>query len=143
MSQLQATAPPLPNNHARIAMIVVGILLVAVAACFYWFDPAQYSLFPRCTFHQLTGWHCPGCGGQRAAHHMLHGELAAAFRSNALLLLMLGVGMWYLARHLWWRWTGRQWFSLFQHRHSGWVLAGLVIGFAIARNFPIFYWLAP
>ena len=32
---------------------------------------------------------CPGCGTQRAIHQLLHGNLAAAFQANAMILLIL------------------------------------------------------
>ncbi len=37
----------------------------------------------------LTGFECPGCGSQRAIHSLLHLDIAAAFRFNALLVLSL------------------------------------------------------
>lgn len=43
---------------------------------------------PRCWFHYFTGLDCPGCGSQRMVHALLHGDLAAAWHANALLLLI-------------------------------------------------------
>ena len=37
----------------------------------------------------LTGYKCPGCGTQRAIHALLHGDVAGAFRYNALLLVAI------------------------------------------------------
>ena len=31
-------------------------------------------LFPVCPFKALTGWNCPGCGGLRMTHDVLHGD---------------------------------------------------------------------
>ena len=44
---------------------------------------------PKCIFHELTGWQCPGCGSQRMLHALLHGELREAWHHNALLLMLL------------------------------------------------------
>lgn len=44
---------------------------------------------PKCMLHTITGWDCPGCGSQRAAHALLHGDIPEAFRQNALLMIML------------------------------------------------------
>src|SRR5262249_55872604 len=49
-------------------------------------DPATSRLFPPCPFRLATGLECPGCGTLRACHRLLHGDLAAAFRLNPLLL---------------------------------------------------------
>ena len=44
---------------------------------------------PKCMFYVVTGWECPGCGSQRAVHALLHGDIADAFRANAMLLVMI------------------------------------------------------
>jgi hypothetical protein len=64
------------------AIVLLGLL--------WWFDPAKAHL-PMCTFHVLTGLDCPGCGATRATHELLHGRLLAAWRYNALWVLMLPV----------------------------------------------------
>lgn len=46
-------------------------------------------MFPKCIFLQLTGLRCPGCGSQRVVHFLLNGDVAAAFRYNAFLVLMI------------------------------------------------------
>lgn len=46
---------------------------------------------PKCVWKTLTGTDCPGCGTQRMAHALLRGDLAAAWRANALALLALPV----------------------------------------------------
>lgn len=55
----------------------------------YVLDPATNALFPRCPFHALTGWLCPGCGSQRALHQLLHLNIAAAFALNPLMVVAL------------------------------------------------------
>jgi len=42
---------------------------------------------PECPLHRLTGLYCAGCGGTRAIHALLHGDVAACFRLNPLLPL--------------------------------------------------------
>ena len=46
-------------------------------------------LFPPCPFKALTGWNCPGCGGLRMTHDLLHGDLAAAVVDNVFVLVGL------------------------------------------------------
>ena len=64
------------------ALVVFGFIYFAV-------DPASSNVFPRCTFLTLTGYKCPGCGSQRAIHALLHGDVAEAFRYNAMLLVSI------------------------------------------------------
>ncbi|HSP13812.1 MAG TPA: DUF2752 domain-containing protein [Thermoanaerobaculia bacterium] len=68
---------------------VSAAALGAAGALFavYAFDPATASFFPRCMFHQLTGLQCPGCGGTRALHALLHGNVIEALRFNAFLVM--------------------------------------------------------
>lgn len=53
------------------------------------YDPALGGVFPPCPFHSLTGLQCPGCGSQRAVHHLLNFDLVSAFHQNALLVLSI------------------------------------------------------
>jgi hypothetical protein len=53
--------------------------------------PAEYAWMPKCLFHVLTGLYCPGCGAMRSLHYLSHGQLAAAFRYQPLLVAMLPI----------------------------------------------------
>lgn len=70
---------------------MIALLVVFAAGGIYFytvFDPErQGSLFPKCGFFVLTGYKCPGCGIQRALHHLLHGDFFGAFKQNALAFL--------------------------------------------------------
>lgn len=37
------------------------------------------GIIPPCLFHQVSGLYCPGCGGTRAVHALLEGDLIASF----------------------------------------------------------------
>jgi hypothetical protein len=55
--------------------------------------------FPTCPFKALTGWNCPGCGGLRMTHDVLHGDLGAAVVDNVFLLVGLPMlALWLLVR---------------------------------------------
>jgi len=113
------------------------------------FNPAEYSFYPRCELHRLTGLLCPGCGSQRALHALTHGDIATAVRSNAL--LMLGVPTALLV------WLARRRSRLATRRDTPPPLPGAAeqfwvkwivivgVGFTLARNLPFapFHWLAP
>lgn len=64
-------------------------LCLAVVAFLFVVNPTDYAWTPKCTFRQLTGFDCPGCGFQRAAHAMLHGRWAEAWAYNRFLIYAL------------------------------------------------------
>lgn len=70
------------------SLALLTIVLAAGLLLFYVFDPASSGGFWVCPFHRLTGWYCPGCGGQRALHELLRGHFAAAFRFNPFAVLV-------------------------------------------------------
>ena len=70
-----------------LIILLVAALLLVLGLVYYALDPSSSTLFPRCTFLSLTGYKCPGCGSQRAVHALLNGDVAGAFRFNALLMI--------------------------------------------------------
>jgi hypothetical protein len=127
-----------------VVWLVCGGLAVLLGLAFFHLNPAQYPVFPKCAFHQLTGLSCPGCGGQRALHQLLHGQIVAAFRLNPLLLSLLPLGVVWSLRQAVGRLTGRTVSPLFRHHRWGWVMVGVVVAFWIVRNLPFapFTWFA-
>lgn len=89
------------RRHGAVAVTATAVV-AALAALTYvaLMDPHRPGfLFPACPFHQVTGWFCPGCGGLRMTHHLLHGELTAAAVDNVFLLVGLPVlALWLLIR---------------------------------------------
>ena len=82
-----------PTAAATLIAAVVGL---AIAALFYYkVDPAS-GLMPRCVFHTLTGYDCPGCGFQRALHALLHGHIAQAWHYNAFAFFALPTAIFYI-----------------------------------------------
>lgn len=76
-------------------VLIMGSAAALGAAILFCFDPSQYAFYPHCIFHQVTGYLCPGCGGLRAIHQLLHGNLASAWHFNALLVAsLLPLSLW-------------------------------------------------
>ena len=72
----------------RCLIIILALAALLVFGFIYYaLDPSQSGVFPQCTFLRLTGYKCPGCGSQRAIHALLHGDLASAFKFNAMLMI--------------------------------------------------------
>ncbi len=143
---LDATRVPpkiAPRTRTSLALLVLGVLaVVAAGAVLFWFNPAQYRLYPFCLFHELTGLNCPGCGGTRALHYLLHGNLVAAFHANALLVISLPLFAW-----LGVRFAVRAVRGLSAPRKISpawfWFFLALAVVFTVLRNLPWFVWLSP
>ena len=73
----------------RVGQVLIVILLAGIAVTYKCLDPSVVPIFPRCPFRLLTGYLCPGCGSQRAIHHLLNLDLLGAWRMNPLLVIAL------------------------------------------------------
>lgn len=75
---------------SRKSLLTMGIAAtVVVLALLYLFNPVETVLAPKCVFHSVTGWSCPGCGMQRFLHAMMHGRFLEAIRYNYLLVVLI------------------------------------------------------
>jgi hypothetical protein len=85
---------------ARLPRVLAAAGAVVVLAALWAIDPASsHAPFPPCPFRWLTGYLCPGCGGLRATHALLHGEVAAAFALNPLYVAALPFALAFAAWH--------------------------------------------
>jgi hypothetical protein len=119
----------------RIAMTATVAIAVPALILAFWaiwrFDPSEYAIFPPCLFHKLTGLHCPGCGGTRAAHALLHGDLLAAVRFNALLV----VGFPTMALAFWLQRSAER-LGRNRFRNLAVACASVFLAFTLVRNLP-------
>lgn len=117
---------------SRWKPLISALALVVISAgawVVYTYPPAEHSFYPRCVFKTATGLDCPGCGGTRAAHALLHGRVAEAFRFNPILFLGGAIALVAapsLARGQQPRFLSRPWF--------GWGMLIVLVGWWIARN---------
>jgi hypothetical protein len=79
---------PKPTVHGTGAAFVWVALAVAVFAgvLLFFFNPAETRFYPRCMMKAVSGLDCPGCGGLRATHQLLHGNVREAFALNPLFM---------------------------------------------------------
>jgi len=127
----------------HLALMALGSAATIVAL--FLFNPAESAWYPRCLFHELTGWHCPGCGTLRASYLLLHGDISAALSMNILAVVFLPV---YLISYCYKGFRFREWRkfdNLFVSSFAGWSVALIVSAFWILRNIEIepLTWLAP
>jgi hypothetical protein len=131
----QATTP---GRAARWAPL--GVLAGGLAGCAYLAvndpsDPA--TAMPFCPFHAVTGLWCPGCGGLRMVHALLHGRLAEAARDNVVLLAASPFLLWLLTVWTWNAARGRR--STAQvTRRQALALVALTVTWFVVRNLPGF-----
>lgn len=131
-------APPrmdAPRLAIPWVLLSVSVVVLAGMLILFYFDPAQHAFYPFCTFKKTTGYDCPGCGGLRALHQLLRGDVGGAFRLNALVVvtlpaILLWLGLRWRRNARGRRLTSRQMLVLALTL----VLAILVFG--VARNLP-------
>jgi Protein of unknown function (DUF2752) len=83
-------APARPHGDVRPRLAALAGL--GAAAGYLWaVDPARDGVWPTCPSRLLLGLDCPGCGGLRGTHDLLHGDIAGALDHNLLLPATLAV----------------------------------------------------
>lgn len=114
-----ATAPrvpevvPLLGRNFRLFLVLIATGLVGLFVVAAWIDPynrdgtpmaygthRQLGL-PSCNFYRLTGMPCPSCGMTTSFALLMHGDIPASLRANAvgtlLALFLMAAALWCLA----------------------------------------------
>lgn len=113
--------------------VLIAVAGAAGAWVLYTFAPAGNRFYPQCVFHAVTGLDCPGCGTTRALHALLHGDVAAAFRFNPMLFVLMAAALCALPSLIRGerpRFLMQPWF--------GWTAVVVVTGYWVVRNTPIY-----
>lgn len=89
------------STYAGPLLVAGGVLAAGAYVAFV--DPNDPGHYPFCPLKAWTGLDCPGCGGLRAVHALLHGDVGTALDQNlfvVLLVLPASLVMWlaWLAR---------------------------------------------
>jgi hypothetical protein len=141
-----AAAPPVIRSSPVALkrpwlLAALGVLALFVVGMLFAFNPTDHSFYPFCIFYRVTGWQCPGCGGLRAVHQLLHGHLMAAFRFNPLVVAALPMLVaWAAIRRF--KGPGQP----VSHRAMAlraWVAFVVLVAFWIVRNLPIDFFHPP
>jgi Protein of unknown function (DUF2752) len=91
---------------------------------------------PVCPTKALLGIDCPGCGSLRMLYSVLHGNLFAAVKFNALGLVALGLLVFAFATWTYGRVVGRRIWSWQRYRWSAAVTLVVVSVWFVVRNLP-------
>ncbi len=131
-------APPRLHSRRSAAWWSAGVLVVAalVAAGLYVVDPARHAVYPACPLYVTTGLECPGCGGLRATHQLLHGHLAAAWALNPLAVLFVPLSAWFLVDAALTLGRGRGLPKVAPRAAVVWLGLAVLVLFGILRNLP-------
>ena len=69
--------------------LILAVVALAITAYYFLINPSTTTFGFQCLFYKTTGLYCPGCGGQRAFHHLLHGDFSLSFQDNLLIFMVL------------------------------------------------------
>ncbi len=120
------------SKRACVAAITAALAIV-LAIVYYYFDPVDARWMPRCLWKVATGTDCPGCGSQRMAHALVHGDILGAWHANAFALCMIPLIGLLLVLEL----NREKYPKLYRKVHAPWViwtLAAAVLIWWILRN---------
>jgi hypothetical protein len=112
-----------PSPPTKLAYAILALAALGATALLFLFDPATTAAYPACPLHSLTGLDCPTCGGLRAAHQFLHGNLRAAFALNPFLFFALPAVTLLLLRP-----------ALARPRWVPWAALGILLAYFLWRN---------
>lgn len=125
----------------------LGMLLLFIALVFLYFfvNPSSSSYFPKCIFYSSTGYYCPGCGSQRATHHLLHFNLKGVIEQNVLFLLGVIAFVYYVFITVSNTFFNTNYKNILTKRLSIWIILIIITLFTVLKNIPSspFNWLAP
>lgn len=141
---MSAAAPPILVERARgrgalILSVACAAALLAGALLFF-FNPAEHAFYPRCFLKVATGLDCPGCGGLRATHQLLHGNVREAFTLNPLFVIAMPAAAIFLGCAFVEKLTGKRFPRFLRATTATWLAAAVVIAFGVLRNLPWRVW---
>jgi hypothetical protein len=121
------------HTGARVAVLASA---AAVTGMVRVVDPARGGVYPVCPSRLLLGVDCPGCGGLRATHDLLHGHVGQALDHNllapaVLVVAAVALGLWLLPL------VGRPARTLHPPRWAVVAALVVVVAFTVLRNLPV------
>jgi hypothetical protein len=119
------------------APLAVAVSATLVCAATWVGDPTTPGgPLPVCPTKALLGIDCPGCGSLRMLYSLLHGDVLAAARFNAVGLVAVGLLVWAYLVWAYGRISGRRLRSWQHQRWSAMVALSVVVMWFVVRNIP-------
>lgn len=127
-----------PVQLSLAAPLVVAASTTLVCAAIWVGDPTTPSgPLPVCPTKALLGIDCPGCGSLRMLYSLMHGNLLAAARFNALGLAAVVLLVWAYFAWTYGRLMGRRVRSWQHRRWAAVATLSLVVAWFVVRNIPL------
>lgn len=131
-----------------IGYIIIIAIPIIIGFVYYTYYGTTGDIWSKqCSFHELTGLQCPGCGGQRAFYFLLHGDVLQALRYNSLLIVILPFLLYvYFLLSQVYILKNKKYLKYFNFSGKlGYIFIGVLIVFFILRNIPVspFTYLSP
>src|SRR5271168_3788889 len=127
-------------RHAPLGLgapLVVAASATLACAAIWAGDPTTPGgPLPICPTKALLGIDCPGRGTARMQYSLMHGNLLAAARFNALALAAVVLLVWAYLAWTYGRVTGRRIKGWQHHRWAAVVTLSLVVAWFVLRNIP-------
>ena len=115
----------LASRKGLLALIAASLLFCGYAVWLYLGNPEAGGYYPKCLFRMVTGLQCAGCGGQRAVHCLLHGDVARVLRYNSYALTFFPL---FVAGYLFTPLSRKNWYACLG--------IAVTIAYSIVRNLP-------
>ncbi|WP_405336212.1 DUF2752 domain-containing protein [Psychroserpens sp.] len=117
-------------------LITLGIVitLLGVLSLYFFWNPSEHNIFPKCPFYSLTGIYCAGCGSQRAIHQIMNGHIITGIRHNYLLIVVFIVLSYKALIFILNKIYNKAFFDVFHKPFATKIILVLVLLFWILRN---------
>ncbi len=123
------------RRQARIALLVTGVVVLALTALRALLGPAIELLVPPCPFHALTGWECPLCGVTRGLLELYQSDIPGMFKANPLLFgLGMPLALYWVAGRVRVLTQGRTLPGIKLSRFGWVVVAAMLVVYVVLRN---------
>lgn len=96
-----------PSRKADALDVAIASAIAILGVCALIVPEFVLHAMPDCLVSRIIHGHCIGCGMTHAAIALLHGNLALAWRSNPLSLIVVPMLLWIYARYLLMIWHSR------------------------------------
>lgn len=133
----------------RYVFLVIAIILpiLIVYGYYAYYRETDSTWINQCTIYKFTGLDCPGCGGQRSLHFLLHGNIVQALHYNILFIIGLPflAYFYYIAIRVYIL-NQREYLKSFVFsKKFAYIFLAVLLVFFILRNIPIppFTYLSP